>query len=272
MIQVAAALWIIDGSDFPLGFAMAQFKEAGSSTQHSPPPEALRAESLAATPIQPPAATIRRMSLYLRELQRIEPSVVTISSRQLAARLDVSAEVVRRDLAILGSVGRRGVGYEISTLIGRLRGVLGSDTHWRVALVGAGSLGHALLRYQGFERLGFQLVAALDIDPRRIGEEIGGVTIRDAHDMQSIFRQFRPQLAILAVPADAAAAVAVKIVQAGVSGILNFAPSSLKLPGQIAVINVDLASDMQRLAFHVLQRERPADGSPAGQSKDKKRH
>ena len=197
------------------------------------------------------------MSLYLRELQRLDDSIVqSISSRELAGRLDVSAEVVRRDLAMLGSIGRRGVGYEVATLSGRLRAILGSDTDWRVALVGTGSLGHALLRYQGFERLGFQLVAALDIDPQRIGEKIGGITICDASAMSSIFRRLRPQLAILAVPADAAAEVATKIATAGVSGILNFAPTSLKLPSEIGVINVDLASEMQRLAFQVSQHSR----------------
>ncbi len=206
---------------------------------------------------KPPAATIRRMSLYLRELQRLEDAAATsISSRELAARLDVSPEVVRRDLAILGSIGRRGVGYEIATLCHRLRAVLGCDTDWRVALVGTGSLGHALLRYQGFERLGFQLVAALDIDPQRIGQKIGGITINDVKQMSTIFRRLRPQLAILAVPADVAAEMATKISQAGVSGILNFAPTSLKLPDDIGVVNVDLASEMQRLAFDVAQRTR----------------
>ncbi|MGV3483765.1 MAG: redox-sensing transcriptional repressor Rex [Planctomycetaceae bacterium] len=224
-------------------------------------PAAVTQPLCAAGGAKPPPAAIRRMSLYLRELQRFDPAVLTVSSRDLAARLDVSADVVRHDLAMLGSVGRRGVGYEVTTLVAKLRAVLGSDTQWRVALVGAGSLGHALLRYQGFERLGFELVAALDIDPKRIGEQIGGVTIGDAADMETIFREYHPQLAILAVPADVAASVAIKIAQAGVTGILNFAPTSLKLPGEIGVINVDLASEMQRLAFHVSQRQRQPESA-----------
>ena len=234
-------------------------KTAVVSTAATPATGPLRPGTAGTASAKPPAATIRRMSLYLRELQRLDPAIQTVSSRELAARLDVSAEVVRRDLAVLGSLGRRGVGYEISTLASRLRTVLGSDTDWRVALVGTGSLGHALLRYQGFERLGFQLVAALDIDPRRIGQQIGGVTIRDASEMSEVFAEFRPRLAILAVPADVAPAVAVKIAQAGVAGILNFAPTSLKLPGEIGVINVDLASEMQRLAYHVSQLPQQAD-------------
>jgi redox-sensing transcriptional repressor len=206
---------------------------------------------------QPAAAAIRRMSLYLRELQRLEAANVNkISSQQLAETLEVSADVVRHDLSMLGSIGRRGIGYETSTLSTRIREVLGTDTQWRVALVGTGSLGHALLKYHGFERMGFQLVAALDIDPNRIGEKLGGITIGDAKDMSKIFRRLRPQLAILAVPAEAASQVATKIAQTGVSGILNFAPTMLKLPSDVGVINVDLASEMQRLSFLVSQNVR----------------
>jgi len=213
-------------------------------------------------PKAPPAA-VGRMSLYLRELQKLQDSgVVSINSRDLATRLDVSAEVVRRDLAILGSVGRRGVGYEVAKLAERLRSTLGSDTKWRVVLVGTGSLGHALLRYRGFERLGFELVAALDIDPARIGEKIAGITIRDAKKMASIFKTLKPQLAILAVPADAAAEMSTKIAACGVTGILNFAPTSLKLPKEIGVVNVDLASEMQRLAFNVTHRTTAEQKNP----------
>lgn len=215
-----------------------------------------------------PPATVGRMSLYLRELQRLEDAgVVSTNSRDLAHRLDVSPEVVRRDLAILGSVGRRGVGYEVVVLADRLRATLGSDTDWRVVLVGTGSLGHALLRYQGFERLGFRLVAALDVDPKRIGQKIANVTIRDAKKMDAIFQELRPQLAILAVPAEVAAEVATKIAAAGVTGILNFAPTSLKLPNGIGVVNVDLASEMQRLAFNVSHRERESGEEPSAKEK-----
>jgi redox-sensing transcriptional repressor len=227
-------------------------KSTASSASAGPP-----------TPAKAPPAAVGRMSLYLRELQRLEEAgVLSTSSRELAQRLDVSPEVVRRDLAILGSVGRRGVGYEVGVLADRLRAILGSDTEWRVVLVGTGSLGYALLRYRGFERLGFRLVAALDIDPKRIGEKIAGVTIRDAAEMTSVLQKWKPQLAILAVPAEVAAEVATKIAAAGITGILNFAPTSLKLPKEIGVVNVDLASEMQRLAFNVSQRTREIEQTP----------
>ena len=209
---------------------------------------------------KPPAAAIGRMSLYLRELRKLEEAaILSVNSRDLANRLNVSPAIVRRDLALMGSVGKRGVGYEVTVLAGHLSAVLGSNSKWRVALIGTGSLGQALLRYPGFERLGFELVVALDADPKRIGEKIAGITIKDAANMKSIFQQCRPQLAILAVPADVAAEVAIKLARAGISGILNFAPTSLKLPPEIGVVNVDLASEMQRLAFHVTQRMRQND-------------
>lgn len=239
---------------------MSNSKAPASGTAQPLPVDPPRGEDEAPKPGRPPAAAIGRMSLYLRELQRLEDAaVLSTSSRDLARRLDVSPEVVRRDLAWLGSLGRRGIGYEVSLLATRLRAVLGSDTTWRVALIGTGSLGHALLRYRGFSRLGFELVTALDVDATRIGEKIAGITIRDAAKLEAVFKQTRPQLAILAVPAEVAGEVAVRIARAGVSGILNFAPTSLKLPRDIGVVNVDLASEMQRLAFHVTQLPRSGE-------------
>ncbi len=217
---------------------------------------------------KPPAATVGRFSLYLRELQRLETSgVASVNSRELAASLNLSSDVVRRDLSMVGSVGRRGVGYDVAALTNRLRTVLGSDAGWKVALIGTGSLGHALLRYQGFQRLGFRLVAAFDNDPKRIGELISGVQIEHIDGMKKSFRKLRPQLAILAVPAEVAADVASDLAACGVAGILNFAPTALKLPTGIGVVNVDLASELQRLAFHVNQQLREMEG---GEEREKK--
>ncbi len=217
---------------------------------------------------KPPAATVGRISLYLRELQRLEDNgVASVNSRELAGCLNLSADVVRRDLSMIGSVGRRGVGYEVAALANRLRSVLGSDTAWKVALIGTGSLGHALLRYQGFQRLGFRLVAAFDNDPNRVGEQIGGVRIGHTSGMKAAFKKLKPQLAILAVPAEVAADVANDLAACGIAGILNFAPTALKLPAGIGVVNVDLASELQRLAFHVNQRLRESEG---GEEKEKK--
>lgn len=207
-------------------------------------------------PLDLPRPAVGRLSLYFRELQRLFDSEVTsVNSKELGRLVDVSPAVVRRDLSALGTIGRRGVGYDIATLIERIGGVLGSGVEWNVVLVGAGSLGDALLRYKGFERLGFRLSAAFDNDPSRIGTSIGGIKILDAATMESVLATERAELAILAVPAEYASEIATRLVQCKVSGILNFAPTTLRLPSGVALVNMDLASELQRLAFSVQARK-----------------
>lgn len=202
--------------------------------------------------MQLPSAAVGRLSLYLRELQRLsESGVASLNSSELATLIEVSPAVVRRDFAAIGAVGRRGVGYVTVDLIHTIGTVLGSETAWTVALVGVGSLGTALLRYRGLQRQGFHIVAAFDADKRLTGTSIGGVPVFAAAEMSLKIRELKPQLAVLAVPAEAAIAVAAELSEAGITGILNFAPVSLKLPKDIGVVNVDLASEMQRLAFTV---------------------
>ncbi|QDV43647.1 Redox-sensing transcriptional repressor Rex [Stieleria neptunia] len=202
-----------------------------------------------------PRPAVGRLSLYFRELHRLADQGEThLNSKQLGALVDVSPAVVRRDLSSLGTIGRRGVGYPIDKLTEQIGAVLGSGLQWQVILVGVGSLGDALLRYRGFERLGFRLVAAFDLAPGKIGKQIGGVSIWNAATMTGKLAELSPDLAILAVPVDQAAVVAADLVAAGISGILNFAPTTLRLPGSTAVVNVDLASELQRLAFSVQNR------------------
>lgn len=197
-------------------------------------------------------ASVGRLSLYYRELHRLlESHSAKVNSQELGKMVDVSPAVVRRDLSALGTIGRRGVGYDVGTLIESIGQVLGSGKEWKVVLVGVGSLGDALLRYRGFERLGFQLVAAYDSDPKKIGSSIASVPIYSADSMEQSLRSERPELAILAVPADQAVEIASTLVRCKIHGILNFAPTTLKLPGSVAVVNVDLASELQRLAFAV---------------------
>ncbi|MEM9827424.1 MAG: redox-sensing transcriptional repressor Rex [Planctomycetota bacterium] len=199
-----------------------------------------------------PTPAVGRLSLYFRELHRlIEQEVASINSKQLGELVNVTPTVVRRDLREIGSSGRRGVGYDTHALVEQIGRVLGAGVVWNVVLVGVGSLGNALLRYRGFERLGFRLAAALDRDPTRIGGRVGGATVEDAANLLEILRQRPSDLAILAVPAESAIEVAAELVGAGVRGILNFAPTTLRLPGDVAVVNVDLASELQRLAFGV---------------------
>lgn len=202
-----------------------------------------------------PRPAVGRLSLYFRELHRLaDQGESHVNSKQLGALVDVSPAVVRRDLSSLGTIGLRGVGYPVERLTEEIGAVLGSGQQWQVVLVGVGSLGDALLRYRGFERLGFRLVAAFDLDPNKVGKQVGGVAIWDAATMAGKLAELSPDLAILAVPADKAPLVATDLVAAGISGILNFAPTTLRLPGTTAIVNVDLASELQRLAFSVQNR------------------
>ncbi len=199
-----------------------------------------------------PQPAVGRMSLYFRELHRLlETRQSSVNSQQLGRLVDVSPAVVRRDLSALGTIGRRGVGYDVQRLIDGIGLVLGSGTQWKVVLVGVGSLGDALLRYRGFERLGFQLGGAFDNSPKRIGLTIAGIKILDIATIERFLRDDPAELAILAVPADNAVEIASRLVGCGVSGILNFAPTTLKLPPRVAVVNVDMASELQRLVFAV---------------------
>ncbi len=209
-------------------------------------------EGSSALPTDLPQPAVGRLSIYYRELRRmLDSGTTSLNSQELGRIVDVSPAVVRRDLSALGTIGRRGVGYDVGTLIDRIGGALGSGVQWKVVLVGVGSLGDALLRYRGFQRLGFQLSAAFDNDPARIGTSIGGIQVLHVADLEKTLRAHPAELAILAVPAEHAAEIAGRLVACGVSGILNFAPTTLRLSGDIAVVNVDLASELQRLAFTV---------------------
>ena len=206
----------------------------------------------AALPTGLSQASVGRLSLYYRELHRLLDSKIgSVNSQELGKLVNVSPAVVRRDLSSLGTIGRRGVGYDVRVLIERIGAVLGSGKNWKAVLIGAGSLGDALLRYRGFERLGFELIAAFDNAPQRIGKTIAGTPILDVEKLDEVLTSQTPELAILAVPAEHAEQIAAQLVAGGVSGILNFAPTTLKLAPRIAIVNVDLASELQRLAFQV---------------------
>jgi redox-sensing transcriptional repressor len=209
-------------------------------------------EAAGPTPTELPQPAVGRLSLYYRELRRLlESGVTSLNSQELGQIVAVSPAVVRRDLSALGTIGRRGVGYDVVTLIDRIGTALGSGVPWNVVLVGVGSLGNALLRYRGFEQLGFHLVAAFDNDPATIGKWVGGVQIVDVADMEPQLAANPADLAMLAVPVEQAPEVAAKLVGSGIRGILNFAPTTLLIAGDVAVVNVDLASELQRLAFAV---------------------
>jgi len=202
-----------------------------------------------------PAATVSRLALYLRELQQIERSgSASVRSGWLAERLGLKDSQVRRDLSCLGQVGQRGVGYRVQDLVSAIQHVLGTDRSWNVILVGVGNLGRALSGYRGFDQLGFRLIAAFDSDPNKVGTKVGALHVQDLDHLERFAQTQRVDLAILAVPANAASAVASRLQSSGVAGILNFAPVVIPSNSAITIQPVDLALELQRLAFSVVQR------------------
>jgi len=200
-------------------------------------------------------AVVSRLSLYLRELQRLERSgVVTTSSTKLGEMLGFTDAQVRKDLANFGQFGYPGVGYRCSELIATIRQIMGTDQRWPVALIGVGNLGRALLGYRGFANQGFYAVAAFDLDARIIGTRIEGIPVFHLDELQETIKEKSIRLAMLAVPAQAAQEVAEQITAAGICGILNFAAVTLKLPEEITVVSVDLAVEMEQLSFAMTSR------------------
>ncbi len=204
-----------------------------------------------------PAATASRLGLYLRELQHFMRSgTETIKSNALGRRLGLSDSQIRRDLALFGEFGKRGVGYNVEGLVHALRRALGTDGTWNTILVGLGNLGNALVRYRGFEQQGFRLQAIFEADATKIGQEIDGIPIYNIEELEKMVPQLKPQMAILAVPVGPAPALAKRLADLGISGILNFAPVSLSIKKEVPTVDVDLAVELQRLAFAVVNSDR----------------
>jgi redox-sensing transcriptional repressor len=197
-------------------------------------------------------ASAGRFSLYLRRLERLDrEGYATVSSGQLGEALGVTDAQVRKDLAYLGNLGHPGIGYPTQELVAALRRTLGLDRPWAVALVGVGNLARALLRYRGFHQQGFRFVALFDTDPAKIGQRLDGLEIHSPDRMGAVIAESGAELGLLAVPAEMAQGVADALVAAGIRGILNFAPGVLRLPAGVSLVSVDLAVQLEQLAFLV---------------------
>ena len=197
-------------------------------------------------------STVRRLSHYVRILERLEDEgTVTLSSDELAAAADTTAAQVRKDLSFFGSFGKRGLGYPVAELRARIRQILGLGRTWKVVLVGAGRIGSALFEYGDFRRRGFRIVAVLDSDPGKVGGRWGDVKIRPVEDLATIVQDEGVDIAILAVPGDAAQTVADAAVHAGVRGILNFAPVQLRVPASVSVQHVNMVMELEALSFEL---------------------
>jgi redox-sensing transcriptional repressor len=203
-------------------------------------------------------STVRRLSHYYRVLEEVEAEGRRmISSHRLAEREGITSAQVRKDLSYFGSFGRRGLGYNVAHLREEIRGILGLDRRWRVAVVGAGHIGSALLAYRGFAGQGFDVVAVFDRDPARIGQRAGSLVVQD---VAAIASAPAFDIAVIATPLRAAQEVADALVAAGVRGILNFAPRKLFVPAHVTLRTVDMTMEFESLSF-ALREKRPDQGA-----------
>jgi redox-sensing transcriptional repressor len=207
-----------------------------------------------------PEATVARLPEYLRLLTESRDSGISnLSSEELADMAGVNAAKVRKDLSYLGTYGVRGVGYDVEYLIYQVRRELGLDHDWPVVIVGAGNLGQALAGYGGFGERGFPIAGIVDVDSRKIGMEIGGVTVRNLVELATIVRRGNVSIGVVATPPVAAQDAADRLVAAGVTSILNFAPVLLNVPATVSVRKVDLAVELQILSYYEQRRAATAE-------------
>jgi len=210
-----------------------------------------------------PKPTAIRMSLYLRELhESIQSGRERISSKLLGDALGLTDAQVRKDLACFGQFGQPGVGYRVSDLRERIRHIMGRDKGSNLALVGVGNIGRAILTYRRFQEDGFQFVAAFDQSPQVVGQSIGGFRVQPMEAVRAEVRQRRIDIGVIATPAESAQEVADCLVDAGVLGILNFAPRRLTVPPTVCLGSVDLTVALEQLAFDIsIRRELRQDHS-----------
>jgi len=173
-----------------------------------------------------------------------------VSSEELAEAAGVNSPKLRKDLSYLGSYGTRGVGYDVPYLSGQISAALGLTLDWRVAIVGAGHLGRALAGYPGFGSRGFEVVALFDVDPLAVGQEVGWLRISPVQSMEAVLQKTGANMAVLAVPAEAAQDMCTRLVDAGIKSILSFAPVVLQVPPEVQIRKVDMATELQILAYH----------------------
>jgi redox-sensing transcriptional repressor len=196
-------------------------------------------------------ATVARLPVYLRVLSSLaDTGVATVSSDVLAHAAGVGPAKLRKDLSHLGSYGTRGVGYDVEFLVYQISRALGLTQHYSVVIIGVGNLGQALAGYGGFGTRGFRVAALVDADRSRVGAVIAGVEVRHVDELESILTEQEVSIAVIATPATAAQDVCDRLVRAGVTSVLNFAPVVLSVPDGVDVRKVDLSIELQILAFH----------------------
>lgn len=201
-------------------------------------------------------STVRRLSAYLRFLEDFEGrGLSTISSDELARRGGTTSAQVRKDLSFFGSFGKRGLGYSVPELAGRLREILGLGRQWKVIIIGAGKIGAALAQYRGFRQRGFHILAAYDSNPEKVGKLLEGIPVRDIGQLERDVHKEPPDIAVLTVPSENAQAVVDRVVRCGIKAVLNFAPTQLQVPPDVTVKTVNMAMELESLSFALTNRD-----------------
>jgi redox-sensing transcriptional repressor len=199
-----------------------------------------------------PEATVTRLSIYSRFLERLDKNgITTVSSGEIAEGVGVSPAQVRKDLAYFGEFGTRGVGYNVKDLMKYTLKILGLDQTWSLAIVGAGNLGFALCTYHGFNVRGFYIAAVLDNDPTKVGKKIGHLEVLPMANFPEVAKNENIRIGIIAVPIKGAQEVADMMISNGVEAILNFAPVALSVPEHVETRNVDLSVKLEILTFNL---------------------
>lgn len=199
-----------------------------------------------------PLATVERLSVYLRTLEEAKnEGFEYISSEEIGRRNGFTSAQVRKDLSCFGNFGKKGKGYHIDTLIGRIRKILGLDRRWNVALMGLGNLGEALVHYQGFKKSGFDIVAIFDIDPKKIGKQYEGIEVYHPDKLPEVKVEKNIEIAIIAVPDKAAKASINRVIEAGIKGILNFTSVRLPISEEYIIKNVNLAAELETISYYL---------------------
>lgn len=199
-----------------------------------------------------PDIVIGRLPVYLRTLKLLAAEGQEVaSSQELGERLGISSAQIRKDLSHFGEFGKQGTGYNVAYLCRQLEKILKVDCIWPVVLVGAGYLGHALAAYNGFENRGFRIVGVFDSDERKVGAQVGELRVEATNSVATWVRRYKVQIGILAVPAEAAQAVADVLIEAGIKSILCYAPITLTVPKHIRVEYIDPVVHFQHMTFYL---------------------
>jgi redox-sensing transcriptional repressor len=198
-----------------------------------------------------PDATVARLPVYLRALNALaEQGVMSCASNELAEQAGVNPAKLRKDLSYLGSYGTRGVGYDVEYLRYQIAREMGQTQDWDVVIVGVGNLGSALSAYQGFSTRGIRVAALVDADPHRVGTTVSDIVVSALDDLDTIVAERQISIGVIATPGTAAQEVADRLVAAGITSILNFAPALVQVPDGVDVRKVDLSIELQILAYH----------------------